>query len=72
MTFGGLAPGEWLILWGIGSIIIIPFWRIFHKAGFPPWLSLITLLPVVNIVMLFILAFVEWPIEREINQLRKP
>lgn len=39
---------------------MIPFWFIFKKAGFTPWLSLLLLLPLVNLVMLYVLAFTEW------------
>jgi hypothetical protein len=33
-------------------IVIIPFWFIWKKAGFSPWLSLLYILPLVNLVML--------------------
>ena len=42
-------------------IALIPYWVIFGKAGFSRWLSLLMLLPLVNIIMLYILAFSEWP-----------
>jgi hypothetical protein len=38
-----------------------PYWRIFRKAGFPPPLSLLMLVPIANIVMLFYLAYADWP-----------
>jgi hypothetical protein len=47
--------------WVIGlAIIIIPFWQIFKKAGMTPGLSLLMALPLVNLVMLYVLAFSEW------------
>jgi len=42
------------------AIYIIPFWFIFKKAGFSPWLCILLILPLVNIVMLYVLAFSEW------------
>ena len=42
-------------------LIVIPFWQIFKKAGFPGALSLIMLIPLGNIIMSFFLAFSEWP-----------
>ena len=42
-------------------VVLIPYWRIFGKAGFSPLLSLLMLLPIVNIVMLYVLAFSDWP-----------
>ncbi|MFP5227438.1 MAG: hypothetical protein ACLGXA_07385 [Acidobacteriota bacterium] len=47
----------------IGTLLyMIPFWFIFKKAGFSPWLCLLLLLPLVNIVMLYVLAFTEWKV----------
>ena len=61
----GLGPVELLILmimWGgFATLLVLPFWFIFSKAGFPGWYSLGFLVPVLNIVMPFILAFSVWP-----------
>lgn len=43
-------------------IVIIPYWFIWKKAGFSPWLSLLMFLPLVNLVMLYVLAFSEWKV----------
>ena len=43
------------------SVLVIPYWKIFEKAGFPPALSLLMLVPMVNIAVPFFLAFAEWP-----------
>jgi len=52
-------------LWLIGSIIaIIPFWRICERAGLSPWLSLLLLIPLVNILFVYYVAFTEWPAQR--------
>lgn len=42
-------------------ILVIPFWKIFSKAGFPGPLSLLMLMPLVNLGMIFFLAFAKWP-----------
>lgn len=42
-------------------IIVIPFWRIFPKAGYSRWLSLLMVVPVVNLIALYYLAFSSWP-----------
>lgn len=44
----------------VAVIVVIPFWRIFEKAGKAPALSLLMLLPIVNLIMLYVLAFSEW------------
>jgi hypothetical protein len=56
----------------IVSIIlaIVIWWRIFSKAGYSGALGLLMFVPIANLVMLLILAFAEWPIQAELNQLR--
>lgn len=55
--------GVFFVVWIIMVVIVqIPFWVIFRKAGFAPALSLLLLLPFVNLVMLYVLAFTEWKV----------
>ena len=44
------------------AIIIIPFWFICKKAGFSPWLSLLNIVPMGNLVLLYVLAFAQWKV----------
>ena len=53
-----------LLVFG-GIVVILPFWMIFSKAGFSGWMSLTQIIPIVNVVALFYLAFAEWPIHRD-------
>ena len=46
------------------ALIVIPFWQIFSKAGYSGWLSLLMLLPLVNVIALYVLAFSDWPARR--------
>ena len=57
---------------GLGSLIlvIIMWWNIFSKAGFSGARSLLLFIPIVNLIILLMFAFGEWPIHRELNQLR--
>ena len=49
----------------LGAVmIVLPFWRIFAKAGFSGWLSLLMIVPMVNLIALYVLAFSDWPIAR--------
>jgi hypothetical protein len=60
LAFIGMA--RWSCFFVVASaVIVVPFWRIFAKAGFPGALALLMLVPVANLIMLFILAFMEWP-----------
>jgi len=44
------------------ALVMIPYWMIWKKAGFSPWLSLLMLVPLVNFIMLYVLAFSEWKV----------
>lgn len=39
--------------------------NVFSKAGFPTYFGLLVFLPIVNLLVLYILAFDEWPIHKE-------
>jgi hypothetical protein len=43
-------------------VVIVPFWFICKKAGFSPWLSLLYIIPLGNLVLYYILAFGEWKV----------
>ncbi|MFC1793376.1 hypothetical protein ACFL3Q_07295 [Planctomycetota bacterium] len=55
----------------IVAIKILIFCKIFSKAGYSWALGLLMLVPIANIVMLFVLAFAEWPIQRELRSYRQ-
>ncbi len=43
------------------ALIIVPLWFAFKKAGLSPWLSLLTLVPLVGFLLpLYVLAFARW------------
>ena len=44
------------------AIVILPFWFICKKAGFSPWLCLLNLIPLGNLVLLYVLAFADWKV----------
>ena len=58
---------------GLISLIfgIIIWWRIFSKAGYSGARSLLLFIPIVNLIIIIMLAFSEWPIESELKQLRQ-
>jgi hypothetical protein len=41
-------------------VTIIPYWVIFKKAGFAPALSLLIVIPLVNLIVLYVIAFSDW------------
>jgi hypothetical protein len=44
------------------AVILIPFWFICKKAGFSPWLTLLNIIPLGNLVLIYVLAFAEWKV----------
>ncbi|HTD11423.1 MAG TPA: hypothetical protein VK676_05075 [Steroidobacteraceae bacterium] len=51
----------WLI---VAAIAIVPFWRICKRVGYSPWLSLLTAIPLVNLIFIYYLAFSTWPSQK--------
>lgn len=60
------APLVMIILWVL--LIVPPFWKIFSKAGFSGWLSLLMLVPLANLITLWLVAFMDWPALRDAAQ----
>lgn len=59
MTDFGWLP---MIVWA--ALVIIPFWKICQKAGYPGVLGLLIIVPLVNLVFLYYLGFATWPIQK--------
>jgi len=53
------------------AIRAIIYCMIFHKAGFHWAFGLLTLIPIACLVMQFILALSDWPIQKELRQLKQ-
>jgi heme/copper-type cytochrome/quinol oxidase subunit 2 len=49
---------------------IIIYWKIFSKAGYSGAMSLLMLVPIANIIVICMLAFGNWPVLQELEQLR--
>jgi hypothetical protein len=52
-------------------ITALIFCKIFSKAGYCWALGLLMLVPIANIIMPFILAFGDWPIQKELRLLKQ-
>jgi hypothetical protein len=42
--------------------VLPPYWMIFKKAGFSPWLALLMYVPLANIIVLYFVAFSSWKV----------
>ena len=63
-------------IWELIVIIIIafiwvggclPWFFIYRKAGYHPAMGCLMFIPLANVVMRFVLAFSQWPIERDLQ-----
>jgi hypothetical protein len=43
-------------------ILVIPYWFIFKKAGFSPWLAVLMFVPLANVIILYVIAFSDWKV----------
>jgi len=60
-----------LLALAVAAVMAWVYCRIFSKAGYPWALGLLMLVPIANIIMPFVLAFGDWPIQKELRQLRQ-
>lgn len=61
-----MGPVEGIAILLVAIVItVVPFWRIFAKAGYTGWLSILMLIPLVNFILLYYLAFAKWPLQKE-------
>ena len=52
-------------------IKVLVFCKIFSKTGYCWALGLLMLVPIANIIMVFVLAFADWPILKELRVLKQ-
>jgi hypothetical protein len=56
----------------LGTVLLVwAYCRIFSKAGFSWAMGLLMLVPLVNAFIPFILAFSDWPVQRELKTLKE-
>ena len=60
---GTVSIWHWLIVLLMGFVVVFPTWRILRRMGFSGWWGLLAVIPAVNLVTLWIVAFMPWPIE---------
>jgi uncharacterized membrane protein YbhN (UPF0104 family) len=53
------------------AITLLIWCKLFSKAGYSWALGILMLLPIVNIIMPFFLAFADWPIHKELRLLKQ-
>jgi len=52
------------------ALVVLAYCRIFSKAGYPWVLGLLALVPLANVIVLLFLAFADWPVLKQLKQLK--
>jgi len=68
MLGNGMGPFGPIMMLVVAAVVILPFWFIFSKAGHSKWLSLLMVVPLVNLILLYFLAFSQWPSQGNTNK----
>ena len=50
-----------LVITAMMLVIVWPAARICRRAGFSPWLGILSVIPVANILLLWFVALARWP-----------
>jgi hypothetical protein len=56
-----ISPLEITFIIAALALMIWPVWRILRRAGFPGWIAIFAIVPGINFVLLYVLAFAPWP-----------
>ena len=72
-AIGGLVVVLVVLFVGLVYTVVkaVIFWKVFAKAGYSGALGLLMLIPIVDVIMAFVLAFGQWPIRRELEHLKQ-
>ena len=61
---GGLGMRELVILIELAVVLLVVVWpcfRVLSRLGFSPWLALLMIVPIVNLIALWVFAYARWP-----------
>jgi hypothetical protein len=57
----GYGAGHWIFFAVMVAIVLYPIGRILGRLGFSPFWSVVVLIPLANLIGLWILALIAWP-----------
>jgi len=61
----GYGLTHWIIFVVMVAVVLYPTGRILRRLGLSPFWSLLVFIPLVNLIFLWVLAFSEWPLEKD-------
>lgn len=50
----------------LAALTVVPVWKILDRVGLPGWLSLLSVIPIVGLVALWVFAFGRWPVQKPV------
>ena len=56
--------GHWLWMLVMAILVVVPVWRICQRIGYSGWMGILILIPMVNLVFLYFIAFADWPADK--------
>lgn len=59
--------GHWLWMLVMAIVVVVPVWRLCQRLGYPGWMGILILIPMVNLALLYFIAFTDWPKDRNGN-----
>jgi hypothetical protein len=57
----GWSFGNLLFLIALLVLVVVPYWKLWQRTGHSGWWALLMLVPLANLISLWVLAFKEWP-----------
>ena len=57
----GYGLGHWLVFAVMVAVVLYPIGKILGRIGLSPFWSIVALVPFVNLIALWVLAFIDWP-----------
>jgi hypothetical protein len=58
---GDFSFWHWVLFIGVILTLVVPYWKIFPRAGWPAPLALLMVVSPVGLILLWVLAFKTWP-----------
>lgn len=58
---GTLSIWHWIVVIVYFFVIMFPTARIMRKAGYSGWWCILAVIPLVNLIFLWVFAFTSWP-----------
>jgi uncharacterized membrane protein YhaH (DUF805 family) len=60
---GSFSLWHWLVVLAALFLVAFPVFRILRRLGLSGWWTILAVIPWINLVLLWVVAFVRWPIE---------